>query len=163
MSNDFDNNCRGLNSRNYDSNPKPFARQVIGETLYTYPQRDDNPTPLYEELVATLPFVSCSCDDARLIIQELMAYRDHTFPPDTNPIPTSAQITQYLHSYAERFGLHQYIRSSTRVDRLYRGKSRRWAIDSFGPGGEASEEFDFISVTNGHYSDPWTPAIPGIS
>jgi hypothetical protein len=44
--------------RNYDAAPKPFASVIVGDMLHTYPQKDDDPTPLYEGLVATLPYVS---------------------------------------------------------------------------------------------------------
>lgn len=49
---------------NFDPAPKPFVsvaqRQPAKgkEKVYIYPQSDDDPTPLYEGLVATLPGVS---------------------------------------------------------------------------------------------------------
>lgn len=52
--------------RNYDAAPKPFASVIVGDTLHTYPQKDDDPTPLYEGLVATLPYVSAEQERADL-------------------------------------------------------------------------------------------------
>lgn len=94
-----------------------------------------------------------------------MAYRDHTFPAGTSPLPTPRQIGDYLYGYATKFGLRRYIRFQTRVDRLYKAASGRgrWIIESNGPGGEKREEFDFVSVANGQYAEPWTPKIMGLS
>lgn len=92
-----------------------------------------------------------------------MAYRDLTFPSDTNPIPTAAQIGGYLREYATTFDLRSHIRFQTRCTRLQYGTSRRWRVDADGPDGHVSEEYDFVSVANGHYADPWIPEMPNIS
>jgi hypothetical protein len=52
--------------RNYDAAPKPFASVIVNDKLHTYPQKDDDPTPLYEGLVATLPYVSAGQERADL-------------------------------------------------------------------------------------------------
>lgn len=44
--------------RNYDEAPKPFQTVFAGDNVFTFPAKGDDPTPLYEGLVATLPFVS---------------------------------------------------------------------------------------------------------
>jgi cation diffusion facilitator CzcD-associated flavoprotein CzcO len=76
------------------------------------------------------------------------------------------QVHDYLQSYADKFDLRKYTRFNTRVERLYYTGpipgSRKWTLQSHGPTGSKIEQFDFVSVTNGHYSDCYIPRIRGL-
>jgi cation diffusion facilitator CzcD-associated flavoprotein CzcO len=74
------------------------------------------------------------------------------------------QLLGYLEGYAEKYDLRRHVRFSTSVQRLYHNPQpgRRWVLESSGPDGKKVEEFDYVSINNGHYSDPWIPKIPGL-
>jgi cation diffusion facilitator CzcD-associated flavoprotein CzcO len=93
-----------------------------------------------------------------------MAFREHKFKGDVPLVPWGEQLLDYLEGYAAAFDLRRYVRFKTRVERLYYndGPGRRWVLESFGPEGRRREEYDFVSVNNGHYSDPWLPKIDGL-
>jgi len=110
-----------------------------------------------------------------------MAYRDLPFPPGT-PVfpdqrlsfsslpldfpaePRAETVLEYLQSYSTTFNLLPHIRFNTRVDRLHHTASpgRRWTIESSTSSSPTSEEFDYVCVANGHYSDVWLPSVPGL-
>jgi cation diffusion facilitator CzcD-associated flavoprotein CzcO len=131
---------------------------------------------------------SCSQCPAHQDAQDLMSYRDLPFPEKTDIFPDqgisshslasdrtyklafSETILRYLQAYAESFDLSRHIRFNTRVSRLYHTPSpspspgRKWTIESHNVSGGIldKEQFDFVCVSNGHYSDPWVPKIPGL-
>lgn len=76
-----------------------------------------------------------------------------------------AGILEYLRLYTDTFDLKRYIRFNTLVTHLYQSgaTTRKWTIESIKEGSTQDEEFDFVSVSNGHYSDVWIPRIPGLS
>ena len=45
--------------------------------------------------------------------RETYHFSDHPYPPSTNDYPTAEQVRDYLHSYAERFGVADHIRFQT--------------------------------------------------
>ncbi|WVR04176.1 hypothetical protein IAU60_001176 [Kwoniella sp. DSM 27419] len=130
-----------------------------GEEVYSYPARGENPSPMYQGLRTNLT-------------HDLMSYRGHPFPEGTALFPDRAVIQKYLESFADSYDLRQDVRFGTRVERVYLtpsgsgGKSpRRWTIESASVSGgdRRVDEYDFVSVANGHYSDGWIPSIPGLS
>ncbi|KAL7419479.1 monooxygenase [Cryptotrichosporon argae] len=142
-----------LTDANYDRSPKPFLRahssDGSGQT-WLYPPAGENPTPVYDGLRANLP-------------KDLMSLRGFPFADDVPLFAKSDHIHSYLRDYAAAHDLLRHIRFETRVERLHRapGSARRWTIESSGPAGRRIDEFDFVSVANGHYSDAWIPAWPG--
>lgn len=86
----------------------------------------------------------------------------------TNHHLNSATVLRYLQDYARNNDLLPHIRFNTPVKRVYLTPSpapsnRRWTIEyaDIGHGG-GEEEFDYISVANGHYTDSWIPQIEGL-
>ena len=78
------------------------------------------------------------------------------FPMDKRypDFPHHTQINEFLHEYADRFGLREHIRFNTTVrnaTRLEDGGG--WDIDG--------ERFDALLVCNGHHWDPSSPEFPG--
>ena len=82
------------------------------------------------------------------------------FPMDARypDFPHHTEIKQFLHEYAERFGLRERIRFNTAVERAERLPNGGWRITS-GDGEEHS--FDALLVCNGHHWDPSYPDFPG--
>jgi cation diffusion facilitator CzcD-associated flavoprotein CzcO len=78
------------------------------------------------------------------------------FPMDERypDFPHHTQINDFLHEYADRFGLKEHVRFNTTVEhatRLHDGGG--WDIDG--------ERFDALLVCNGHHWDPSFPEFPG--
>ena len=82
------------------------------------------------------------------------------FPMDGRypDFPHHTEIKQFLHEYAERFGLRERIRFNTAVERAERLPNGGWRITS-ADGEERS--FDALLVCNGHHWDPSYPDFPG--
>ncbi|WWC68858.1 uncharacterized protein I206_102794 [Kwoniella pini CBS 10737] len=132
-------------------------RDEVEET-YSYPPARENPSPMYQGLRTNLP-------------HDLMAFRGYPFPENTPLFPKQELVERYLQSFADHYSLRQYIRFSTRVERVYLSDTanapsrRRWTIESHGLDDDdrRQEEFDYVVVSNGHYSDGWIPKLGGLS
>jgi cation diffusion facilitator CzcD-associated flavoprotein CzcO len=77
------------------------------------------------------------------------------FPMDERypDFPHHTQINEFLHAYADRFGLREHIRFNTTVQRATRLHGGGWDIDG--------ERFDALLVCNGHHWNPSLPQFPG--
>ncbi|OCF34111.1 hypothetical protein I316_04059 [Kwoniella heveanensis BCC8398] len=165
-----------------DDRPKKSIRTHLpgqntssqAEEVYSYPPEWENPSPMYQGLRTNLA-------------HDLMSFRGFPFPDDTPLFPDQPRVQAYLEAFADRYNLRQHIRFNTRVERVYltpnheqnqcaaegTGQAtRRWTIESAsaGPGAvnqatwlKNKEEFDYVCVSNGHYSDGWIPTTPGLS
>lgn len=96
-----------------------------------------------------------------------MAYRDTPFEDDIPLFPRAHHVEDYLRMYADVHHLLPYIRFETSVNRVYKrteGKRAQWIVESRrkGVAENVEEEFDFVSVTNGHYEKASIPEIPGL-
>jgi cation diffusion facilitator CzcD-associated flavoprotein CzcO len=82
------------------------------------------------------------------------------FPMDERypDFPHHSEIKQFLHEYAERFGLRERIRFNTAVQRAERLPAGGWRITT--ADGE-EHNFDALLVCNGHHWDPSYPDFPG--
>src|SRR5579859_1068169 len=82
------------------------------------------------------------------------------FPMDDRypDFPHHTQINEFLHEYADRFGLRERIVFNTAVERAERLAAGGWRITT-----SAGEEhrFDALLVCNGHHWDPSYPDFPG--
>lgn len=95
-----------------------------------------------------------------------MAYRDTPFDDDAPLFPRAHHVEDYLRMYADSHKLRPFIRFETTVTRVYKREDERgrWVVESRRKGTEEGviEEFDFVSVTNGHYEKASIPDIPGL-
>ncbi|KAJ9105026.1 hypothetical protein QFC19_003657 [Naganishia cerealis] len=115
------------------------------------------PSPIYPGLRTNLP-------------KHLMAYRDTPFQEDVPLFPRAQHVEDYLRAYAIEHGLLQYIRFDTTVTRVYKekqgesGEQPRWIVQSRrnGDAESRSEEYEFVSVTSGHYEKASVPEIAGL-
>lgn len=126
------------------------------DDVFSYSTASKISSPMYEGLRTNIP-------------APIMAFRGFKFPEKTPLFPDRAAVLKYLQDYAKAYELLPYIRFNTRVERVYltsttRGSDkRRWTVESVSGNSKTSEEFDYISVSNGHYSDGWIPNTPGLS
>ncbi|RXK41848.1 hypothetical protein M231_00847 [Tremella mesenterica] len=146
-----------------DDVPKKYLRKDIHQndqdSIIVYPPIGTDPSPMYHGLRTNLPY-------------DLMAYRDHLFPPDTTTFPDRKTILNYLQSYASTFSLYQHIQFQTRVTRLYLSPKstdsdnvRRWTIqtNNLKTFTTSIDTFDHVVLSNGHYAEGYIPSIPGLS
>lgn len=71
--------------------------------------------------------------------------------------PSNRDILDYLHRYAEMFGLTARIRFGTPVDELSRDGAR-WRVRH----GDEAERFDRTVVASGRFHTPAKPPVPGL-
>jgi dimethylaniline monooxygenase (N-oxide forming) len=102
--------------------------------------------------------------------RETYAFSDFAYPEETDEFPTAPQVQSYLESYAEHYGIRPSVRLGTEVVSVARGSAtgdgshpgfRLTVRPSTGPGDESTEDFDFVTVSNGVFSQPYTPRLPG--
>jgi cation diffusion facilitator CzcD-associated flavoprotein CzcO len=82
------------------------------------------------------------------------------FPMDERypDFPHHSEIKQFLHEYADRFGLREGMRFNTAVERAERLGDGGWRIAT----SDGEEHlFDALLVCNGHHWDPSYPEFPG--
>jgi cation diffusion facilitator CzcD-associated flavoprotein CzcO len=82
------------------------------------------------------------------------------FPMDRRypDFPHHTEINQFLHEYADRFGLRDSIRFNTGVERAERLEQGGWRIIT----GDGEEHlFDALVVCTGHHWDPSYPEFAG--
>ena len=79
-------------------------------------------------------------------------------PDGDDVFPSNAEILQYLHRYADWFGLAPRTRFDTHVTKLGRA-DRGWLLSHDG----TAERFDRVVVASGRFRSPFVPTIPGLS
>ncbi|CAE6426956.1 unnamed protein product [Rhizoctonia solani] len=135
-------------------------RQDIGGIWLAEPRPDPSKqkwpeTPAYDSLHTNIP-------------HPIMYYPSQWAPPST-PLFTDAQtVHDYMRSYADRFGLRQYIQFNTQITAATWDDStnqRHLTTRPYGTqvnqGVETITHYDHLLVTNGHNRHPFTPDIDG--
>jgi cation diffusion facilitator CzcD-associated flavoprotein CzcO len=95
--------------------------------------------------------------------KDLYRYTDKAMPDSYPEWPKGPQVHAYLADYARGHGLEKMMRLKTEVA----GMSRRadgkpgWTLELSGPGGGTKEDFDFIAICTGQFSEPQTLALAG--
>ena len=133
--------------------PKVYeqAAQLGGVWAYTDRVEDDplgqNPSQrvhssLYAAMRANLP-------------RDLMAFSDFPFSaPGLPRYPDHADVLAYLRRFALHSNILDHIRFGHRVARIEaESDGRSWRVDD--------EPADAVAVCNGHFSEPYVPALPG--
>lgn len=83
-------------------------------------------------------------------------------PHTTAVYPSNRDILDYLHRYADAFGMRRRIRFTTRVDRLEQDDSGWRITHENGAHQRGTEHFDRVVVASGRFQRPATPPIPGL-
>lgn len=116
------------------------ATSVIGGT-WAYSSKPAPWTSVYASLRCNIP-------------SQIMAFPDEPFPAGTPTFARHEIVLKYLHDYADRHKLRQYVRFETRVEDV-RKEGNEWRIRARGE----EESFDAAVVAVGQYTSPntWTP------
>jgi cation diffusion facilitator CzcD-associated flavoprotein CzcO len=90
--------------------------------------------------------------------RERTEYAELPMAPGTPDYPPRDAVGEYLERYADRFGLHQFVRLRSEVASATRLAAGGWRLAV--AGGVAEEEFDLLVVANGHNEVPVWPDPP---
>lgn len=94
--------------------------------------------------------------------KELYRYTDKAMPADFPEWPKGPQVHVYLGRYADDHGLRRLMRFGVAVTGAARRAGGGWTLRLNGADGkEASEDFDFVAVCTGQFSDKNRPDFPG--
>ncbi|MEW5420562.1 flavin-containing monooxygenase [Amorphus sp. 3PC139-8] len=95
--------------------------------------------------------------------KDLYCYTDHPMPADYPEWPKGPQVHAYLHSYADKHDLKPLFHLNTNVAAMTRRADGKpgWTLTLEGPDGERSEDFDFVAVGTGQFSDKNIISHPG--
>ena len=95
--------------------------------------------------------------------KDLYCFTDHPMPDDYPEWPKGPQVHAYLHSYADKHGLARLFRLNTNVrsmDRRGDGQAG-WTLTLDAEGQTRTEDFDFVAVCTGQFSDKKVLTYPG--
>jgi len=91
---------------------------------------------------------------------------DESFPGSEDPrrFCTHHEVRRYLDAYKRMFGLDQLIQIDSTVIRVehFDRPKLKWDVEIEHGGKRYVDQFDAVVVSNGHYSVPHVPEIPGI-
>ncbi|KAF7283947.1 hypothetical protein GWI33_022773 [Rhynchophorus ferrugineus] len=95
--------------------------------------------------------------------KELMEFENYPYKPSEEHYITQQEVLDYLHQFAKDFNLFPHIKLNHQViwvEPLYNGK---WSVKVRNTQTDEVTEkiFDGVLLCNGHYTDPFTPFIPG--
>lgn len=95
--------------------------------------------------------------------KDLYCYTDHPMPEDYPEWPKGPQVHAYLHSYAEKHKLGRLFQLNTNVVTMDRRKDggKGWTLTLEAAGDTWQEDFDFVSVCTGQFSDKNIITHPG--
>lgn len=95
--------------------------------------------------------------------KDLYCYTDHPMPDDYPEWPKGPQVHAYLHSYADKHNLKRLFHLNTDVksmDRRADGKPG-WTLTLEAGGQTWTEDFDFVAVGTGQFSEKNIISHPG--
>ncbi|MEP3274816.1 MAG: NAD(P)/FAD-dependent oxidoreductase [Stappiaceae bacterium] len=95
--------------------------------------------------------------------KDLYCYTDHPMPADYPEWPKGPQVHAYLHSYAQKHTLARLFELNTNVQRMERRKDGTpgWTLTLEAEGKTRTEDFDFVAVCTGQFSDKNVITHPG--
>ncbi len=95
--------------------------------------------------------------------KDLYRFTDHPMPAEYPEWPKGPQVHAYLHSYAAKHDLPRLFRLNTEVlsmDRRANGEPG-WTLTLRAGASEWSEDFDFVAICSGQFSEKNTISHPG--
>ena len=95
--------------------------------------------------------------------KDLYCFTDHPMPDDYPEWPKGPQVHAYLHSYADKHNLPRLFRLNTNIrsmDRREDGKPG-WTLTIEEAGRTRAENFDFVAICTGQFSDKNIITHPG--
>lgn len=95
--------------------------------------------------------------------KDLYRYTDLAMPDDYPEWPKGPQVHAYLHAYADRHALSRLFRLNTNVVSMDRRTDGRpgWTLTIDEAGHRREEDFDFVAICTGQFSDKNVLTHPG--
>ncbi len=95
--------------------------------------------------------------------KDLYCYTDHPMPEDYPEWPKGPQVHAYLHSYADKHRQHRLFRLNTNVKAMNRrgDGAPGWTLTLEDGAHEWDEDFDFVAIGTGQFSDKNIITHPG--
>ncbi|MGC3937265.1 flavin-containing monooxygenase [Roseobacter sp. EG26] len=95
--------------------------------------------------------------------KDLYCFTDHPMPDTYPEWPKGPQVHAYLHSYAAKHKLARLFRLNTNVAAMKPRTDGQpgWTLTLKAAGGEWTEDFDFVAVCTGQFSDKNVISHPG--
>ena len=95
--------------------------------------------------------------------KDLYCYTDHPMPDDYPEWPKGTQVHAYLHSYADKHKLGLLFQLNTNVLSMEQRKdgASGWTLKLEAAGKTWDEEFDFVSICTGQFSEKNVITHPG--
>ncbi|MCR9138435.1 MAG: NAD(P)/FAD-dependent oxidoreductase [Alphaproteobacteria bacterium] len=95
--------------------------------------------------------------------KDLYHYTDHPMPDDYPEWPKGPQVHAYLHSYADKHKLKDCYRLNTNVAAMERRADGQpgWTLTLEADGETVQEDFDFVSICTGQFSEKNIITHPG--
>jgi dimethylaniline monooxygenase (N-oxide forming) len=95
--------------------------------------------------------------------KDLYRYTDQAMPDTYPEWPKGPQVHAYLSDYARGHGLDRPMRLKTSVVAMNRRTDGKpgWTLELETLNGKASEDFDFVAICTGQFSEPQALSLPG--
>ncbi|WP_299502588.1 NAD(P)/FAD-dependent oxidoreductase [uncultured Roseobacter sp.] len=95
--------------------------------------------------------------------KDLYCYTDHPMPESYPEWPKGPQVHAYLHSYAAKHKIARLFRLNTRIHTMARRADGQpgWTLTIEAAGKTWTEDFDFVSVCTGQFSEKNIITHPG--
>ncbi|HLZ01856.1 MAG TPA: NAD(P)/FAD-dependent oxidoreductase [Bradyrhizobium sp.] len=95
--------------------------------------------------------------------KDLYRYTDKPMPDSYPEWPKGPQVHAYLSDYARDHDLERMMRFKTEVRAMSRRSDGKpgWTLDLVNSNGTTREDFDFVAICTGQFSEPQTLTLPG--
>jgi dimethylaniline monooxygenase (N-oxide forming) len=91
------------------------------------------------------------------------AFSDCAWPEDSDVFPVRRDVVLYLRRYADSFDLLPHVQFGTRVVSIRSVDGGRWLLAWSDADGQGEAVFDHVVVGSGFFTEPFTPAFPGLA
>jgi dimethylaniline monooxygenase (N-oxide forming) len=95
--------------------------------------------------------------------KDLYRYTDKAMPDSYPEWPKGPQVHAYLADYARGHGLDRMLRLKTEVAAMNRRADGKpgWTLELASANGAAKQDFDFVAICTGQFSEPQTLSLAG--
>ena len=94
-------------------------------------------------------------------VRSTYAMSDFPYPKGTPEWPSGEQVQQYIEAYAKKFNVFNKISFNTEVTLAKQSSNGSWSVEISKDGKKSAEDFDYLIVANGIFSDPFIPEWRG--
>ena len=94
-------------------------------------------------------------------VRSTYAMSDFPYPKGTPEWPSGEQVQQYIEAYAKKFNVFNKISFNTEVTLAKQSSNGYWSVEISKDGKKSAEDFDYLIVANGIFSDPFIPEWRG--